>query len=39
MCSGSRSDVKQRQDWGFNIIRPLADMLHDDFHETRLMHI
>jgi len=32
-------DVKLRQDWGFNIIRPLAGTLQDDFHETRLMHI
>ena len=32
-------DVKLRQDWGFNVIRPLAGTLQDDFHETRLMHI
>jgi len=32
-------DVKLRQDWGFNIIRPLAGTLQDDFHEMRLMHI
>jgi acetamidase/formamidase len=32
-------DVKLRQDWGFNIIRPLAGTLQDDFHELRLMHI
>jgi acetamidase/formamidase len=32
-------DVKLRQDWGFNIIRPLAGTLQDDFHETRLIHI
>ena len=32
-------DVKLRQDWGYNIIRPLAGTLPDDFHETRLMHI
>jgi acetamidase/formamidase len=31
--------VKLRQDWGFNIIRPLAGTLQDDFHEKRLMHI
>src|SRR5262249_9286751 len=32
-------EVKLRQDWGFNIIRPLAGTLQDDFHETRLIHI
>ena len=32
-------DVNLRQDWGFNVIRPLAGTLQDDFHETRLMHI
>jgi acetamidase/formamidase len=32
-------DVKLRQDWGFNLIRPLAGTLQDDFHETRLIHI
>jgi len=32
-------DVKLRQDWGFNLIRPLAGTLQDDFHETRLVHI
>jgi len=32
-------EVKLRQDWGYNIIRPLAGTLQDDFHETRLMHI
>ncbi len=32
-------DVKLRQDWGFNIIRPLAGTLQDDFREMRLMHI
>jgi len=32
-------DVKLRQDWGFNVIRPLAGTLQDDFQETRLMHI
>ena len=32
-------DVKLRQDWGFNVIRPLAGTLQDDFHEMRLMHI
>jgi acetamidase/formamidase len=29
-------DVKLRQDWGYNVIRPLAGTLQDDFHETRL---
>ena len=32
-------DVKLRQDWGFNLIRPLAGTLQDDFHEMRLIHI
>src|SRR5262252_96238 len=32
-------DVKLRQDWGYNLIRPLAGTLPDDFHETRLLHI
>ncbi len=32
-------DVQLRQDWGYNIIRPLAGTLQDDFHEFRLMHI
>jgi len=32
-------DVKLRQDWGYNVIRPLAGTLQDDFHETRLLHI
>jgi acetamidase/formamidase len=32
-------DVKLRQDWGFNIIRPLVGTLPDDFHEPRLIHI
>ncbi len=31
--------VKLRQDWGFNLIRPLAGTLQDDFHEMRLIHI
>jgi acetamidase/formamidase len=26
-------DVKLRQDWGYNLIRPLAGTLPDDFHE------
>ncbi|MEJ1161305.1 acetamidase/formamidase family protein [Prosthecomicrobium sp. N25] len=32
-------DVDLRQDWGYNVIRPLAGTLIDDFHETRLLHI
>src|SRR5260370_121702 len=32
-------DVTLRQDWGYNLIRPLAGTLPDDFHETRLLHI
>src|SRR5438132_14065285 len=32
-------EVKLRQDWGYNSIRPLAGILPDDFHESRLMHI
>ena len=32
-------DVQLRQDWGYNIIRPLAGTLQDDFHDYRLMHI
>jgi len=32
-------DVKLRQDWGYNLIRPLAGTLPDDFHEARLMNI
>jgi acetamidase/formamidase len=32
-------EVKLRQDWGYNVIRPLAGTLQDDFHERRLMHI
>ena len=32
-------DVQLRQDWGYNIIRPLAGTLPDDFPETRLLHI
>ena len=27
-------DVALRQDWGYNLIRPLAGTLPDDFHET-----
>src|ERR1700710_246232 len=32
-------DIKLRQDWGYNLIRPLAGTLPDDFHETRLLNI
>lgn len=32
-------DVQLRQDWGYNIIRPLAGTLQDDFHAFRLLHI
>jgi acetamidase/formamidase len=32
-------DVQLRQDWGYNVIRPLAGTLQDDFHEFRLLHI
>jgi acetamidase/formamidase len=32
-------EVKLRQDWGYNVIRPLAGILPDDFHESRLIHI
>src|SRR4051794_16975159 len=32
-------DVRLRQDWGYNLIRPLAGTLPDDFHETRLLNI
>jgi acetamidase/formamidase len=32
-------DVKLRQDWGYNLIKPLAGTLPDDFHETRLLNI
>jgi acetamidase/formamidase len=35
-------DIEQitlRQDWGFNVIRPLWGALPDDFHETRIIHI
>jgi acetamidase/formamidase len=32
-------DVRLRQDWGYNMIRPLAGTLPDDFHETRLINI
>jgi acetamidase/formamidase len=29
-------DVQLRQDWGYNLIRPLAGALPDDFHEPRV---
>jgi acetamidase/formamidase len=32
-------DVKLRQDWGFNLIRPLGGTLQDDFTQERLMII
>jgi acetamidase/formamidase len=32
-------DVQLRQDWGYNVIRPLAGTLQDDFHQVRLLHI
>jgi acetamidase/formamidase len=32
-------DVTLRQDWGYNMIRPLAGTLPDDFHEMRLLNI
>lgn len=32
-------DVSLRQDWGYNVIRPLAGALPEDFRETRLLHI
>ena len=32
-------DVRLLQDWGYNLIRPLAGTLPDDFHEARLINI
>ena len=32
-------DVQLRQDWGYNLIKPLAGTLPDDFHETRILNI
>lgn len=32
-------DIELRQDWGWNIIRPLSGTLPDDFHESRLLNI
>lgn len=31
--------ITLRTDWGYNVIRPLAGTLQDDFHETRLLTI
>lgn len=31
--------ITLRQEWGFNVIRPLWGALPDDFHETRILHI
>ena len=33
------NDVRFRQDWGWNMIRPLSGTLQDDFHEERLLNI
>ena len=32
-------DIKLRQNWGYNIIRPLMGTLPDDFHDFRLLNI
>ncbi|HVX75721.1 MAG TPA: acetamidase/formamidase family protein [Bradyrhizobium sp.] len=32
-------DIELRQDWGWNIIRPLSGTLPEDFHESRLLNI
>src|SRR5436305_6638455 len=32
-------EVKLLQDWGYNLIRPLAGTLPDDFHERRQLNI
>lgn len=32
-------DVQLRQDWGYNVIRPLAGTLPDDFHAYRHLNI
>ena len=32
-------DVRLRQDWGWNMIRPLSGTLQDDFHEERMLNI
>jgi acetamidase/formamidase len=31
--------IEPGADWGYNLIRPLAGTLPEDFHETHLMHI
>jgi acetamidase/formamidase len=31
--------IEPGADWGYNVIRPLAGTLPEDFHETHLMHI
>jgi acetamidase/formamidase len=32
-------DVKLRQDWGFNLVRPLGGTLQEDFSEVRILNI
>lgn len=32
-------DIALNYDWGYNVIRPLAGALQDDFHEKRVIHI
>jgi len=32
-------DIKLRQDWGFNLIRPLSGTLPDEFPEGRILNI
>jgi len=32
-------DVKLRQDWGFNLVRPLGGTLQEDFDEVRILNI
>jgi acetamidase/formamidase len=32
-------DVQLRQNWGFNVIRPLSGVLPTDFDQARLLHI
>src|SRR2546429_1546478 len=32
-------DIQLHYDWGYNMIRPLAGALPDDFNKTRLIHI
>src|SRR5262245_43363645 len=32
-------EIGLRQNWGYNMIRPLAGTLPDDFHESRLLNI